>query len=303
MIWSCEEAMIFSSNGEIDWVQSFQNLKIELGEALEALERVADAVNVDSRPRSNGEEGPVGEDDPNPPQDVQVVQDEHSEEQQGLQQHEQARQDQAQGQVQDGHVKVEVDVPQQQVIPPGVAAAPHEPHCEQFTSEFSGATVGCDKCDSGQCVMHDEVLKKASIFKSSVTNQNYYMRHKLNCKSRFVIYLVTCKRCHEQYVGKATQTLKRGKKEGIKSRHYGHRKEIKEKSSPLGEHFHLSGSCGDESFELQIIDCYETDEEKLDKELMQFKHTKGPQCSCKVCKILDDWEGQWIRELKPTINS
>ena len=83
-----------------------------------------------------------------------------------------------------------------------------ESHCEQYLHEYSGAPVGCDpgcdKCGSSRCVMHHEVLKTASSFTSSVTKKTYYMRHKLNCDSRFVIYLVTCKRCGEQYVGKTT---------------------------------------------------------------------------------------------------
>ena len=84
------------------------------------------------------------------------------------------------------------------------------------------------------------------------------MRHRLTCKSSFVVYLVTCikkhdqglsqtqngeKICGKQYTGCTTETM------GL--RHSGHRTEIKDKSSPLGRHFAI---CGIENFSLQIID-------------------------------------------------
>ena len=88
------------------------------------------------------------------------------------------------------------------------------------------------------------------------------MRHKLTCKSTFVVYLVTCSRmlhqppdqnqqnsqnqkvCGRQYVGSTIDTMG--------TRHNGHRMEIKNKNTPLGKHF---SECGIEHFSLQIIDC------------------------------------------------
>ena len=84
------------------------------------------------------------------------------------------------------------------------------------------------------------------------------MRHRLSCKSSFVVYFVTCikphaqrqsqnqtglKICGKQYTGCTTETMA--------LRHAGHRTEIKNKSSPLGRHF---AECGIENFSLQIID-------------------------------------------------
>ena len=54
---------------------------------------------------------------------------------------------------------------------------------------------------------------------------------------------VTCthEKCGKQYVGKTEQELRQ--------RHYGHRREIDMKSTPLGKHF--ADNCGYEYFEIQ----------------------------------------------------
>ena len=45
-------------------------------------------------------------------------------------------------------------------------------------------------------------VKETKIFTSNVTNQEYKIFHKTNCRSRFVIYLMECRKCKIQYVGK-----------------------------------------------------------------------------------------------------
>ena len=57
-----------------------------------------------------------------------------------------------------------------------------------------------------------------------------------------VVYLVTCRRCKKQYVGKTEQALKQ--------RHYGHRREIELQSTPLGKHF--AGECGYANWSMQV---------------------------------------------------
>ena len=42
-----------------------------------------------------------------------------------------------------------------------------------------------------------------STFRSYQTQQLYTIFHKLNCKSKFIIYLMECASCRVQYVGKA----------------------------------------------------------------------------------------------------
>ena len=40
-------------------------------------------------------------------------------------------------------------------------------------------------------------------FRSQQNEQIFTFFHQANCKSNFVIYLLECKKCHIQYVGKA----------------------------------------------------------------------------------------------------
>ena len=164
------------------------------------------------------------------------------------------------------------------------ASIDNNSHCEQFRREYSGGPVGCQKCEATTCAVHDKVLKTASIFESSVTDHTYYMRHKLSCNSSFVIYLLSCKKCRDQYVGKTSRMMY--------IRHYEHKK----KGTSLRKHFDI---CNFENFELQIIDCYETSPSIL----RLAEHRGSPECPCEVCERLASWEKQWIRELKPAINS
>ena len=53
---------------------------------------------------------------------------------------------------------------------------------------------------------------------------------------------MTCARCRAQYLGKTVNTMM--------ERHNGHRREVEEKSTPLGRHF---SQCGLNNFSLQII--------------------------------------------------
>ena len=68
---------------------------------------------------------------------------------------------------------------------------------------------------------------------------------KLDCDSSLVIYLVTCKKCRGQYVGKSTTPFKK--------RHSNHKQEIKRKYGGLGHHYGGNG-CGYENVSVQIID-------------------------------------------------
>ena len=57
-----------------------------------------------------------------------------------------------------------------------------------------------------------------------------------------VIYMITCKSCTKQYTGKSTQYMH--------LRHGGHRSEVDNESSELGEHF---AHCGMDNIIIQII--------------------------------------------------
>jgi len=121
---------------------------------------------------------------------------------------------------------------------------------------------GNRKCESENCVTCDLMIT-GTTFKSTMTGKEYKFMPSVGCHTKIIIYLVTCESCKKQYVGKTAQSLKQ--------RHYGHRREIDQQSSSLGQHF--AGSCGYTSFRIQIID-----------------HTTSAEC-------LQRREGYWQHEL------
>ena len=93
-------------------------------------------------------------------------------------------------------------------------------------------------------------LNVSTHFTSTFTGLRYRMRHHLTCKSRFTVYLITCKLCSKQYTGSSTDPLH--------VRHQGHRQEIRQEHTELGRHF---ARCGEEHLSIQIIDCVNEGEE------------------------------------------
>ena len=104
--------------------------------------------------------------------------------------------------------------------------------------------AGCFKC--GKCRVVCPVLKEGNTFSSTATGKTYRMRQKTTCTSDWVIYLITCKKCKGQYVGKS-QTV-------FKLRHSNHKREIKTKVGGLGHHYGGTGGCTYENISLQIIE-------------------------------------------------
>ena len=88
-------------------------------------------------------------------------------------------------------------------------------------------------------------MQEGVRFKSTNTGKSYPIRKKLNCDSSYVVYLVTCRKCRGQYVGKSTTPFKQ--------RHSNHKQEIKRKYGGLGHHYGGNG-CGYANVSVQIID-------------------------------------------------
>ena len=59
--------------------------------------------------------------------------------------------------------------------------------------------TSCNKYDTSK-----NYLKYFNYFICSVTNRRYYTKVVLYCNCKNVIYLITCNKCLEQYVGSAT---------------------------------------------------------------------------------------------------
>ena len=135
-----------------------------------------------------------------------------------------------------------------------------------------GPTPGNARCtSSGSCVTC-ELLIEGTKFKSMMSGKEYLFMPNVDCQVNFknlstlfvswfhldndtgflqsqtsnVVYLVTCRRCKKQYVGKTEQALKQ--------RHYGHRREVELQSTPLGKHF--AGECGYANWSMQVCICF-----------------------------------------------
>ena len=59
----------------------------------------------------------------------------------------------------------------------------------------------CVWCNSTRCLFCQQLIS-TTTFKSYQPKKNFKIYHKLNCKSRFVIYLQECYICSIQYTGK-----------------------------------------------------------------------------------------------------
>ena len=53
-------------------------------------------------------------------------------------------------------------------------------------------------------------LNVSSHFSTSYTGLEYRMRHHLTCKSKYTVYLITCKLCQKQSNGSSTDPCTRG---------------------------------------------------------------------------------------------
>ena len=141
---------------------------------------------------------------------------------------------------------------------------PSPTHIDDFLENHEARPHGTYRNHEDGCVTCELFLEGTS-FLSKTTGKNYVFTSSVSCTDKNVIYLVTClnDNCGKQYVGKSIQEMRK--------RHYGHRREIELKSSPLGKHF--SDVCGYIYFQLQIIDQIKPrkgeDSEKLKQELLR----------------------------------
>ena len=92
-------------------------------------------------------------------------------------------------------------------------------------------------------------LLEGEKFTSNFTGITYKIRRHFTCKSRYIVYLVSCQACNKQYCGSSTQFMH--------VRHSGHRQEIINGTTAVGRHF---ASCGLENMNIQIIDSVKAEE-------------------------------------------
>ena len=61
----------------------------------------------------------------------------------------------------------------------------------------------CSPCNSKSNNLCCKQIRNTNEFTSNVTKEKFKIHHRVNCKSRFIIYLLECILCRIQYVGKS----------------------------------------------------------------------------------------------------
>lgn len=62
---------------------------------------------------------------------------------------------------------------------------------------------GCSPCSSTRETKCCRQVRRTTTFKSYRTNKRYNIFHRVNCRSKFIIYLLECTICRLQYIGKS----------------------------------------------------------------------------------------------------
>ncbi|XP_035281912.1 uncharacterized protein LOC118231773 [Anguilla anguilla] len=102
------------------------------------------------------------------------------------------------------------------------------------SSRTAGTRTGVDTCNSQGCRCCGHIWKGAVKFQSTATGEHYNITQYLTCKTPSVIYIIQCKKCPMQYVGKTTTTLQRRSKD--------HRSSIRKRQyRPIPVHFNNNG--------------------------------------------------------------
>ena len=139
--------------------------------------------------------------------------------------------------------------------------------------------IGTHKCKVEGCHMCNYV-SLSEDFKSYTTNFTYKNQnsHTLTCQTKGVIYLITCLKCHKQYVGQSGRLAK--------DRCYDHLRYIRSKTESTGTHFNKRGHTHWD-FQFHIIEKVvpNTVEMRLRREdywinLLQTKEPKGLNKNC-----------------------
>ena len=87
----------------------------------------------------------------------------------------------------------------------------------------------CNSCD---ICKHYLVAEKK--FTSNVTGKTYFIKGDLSCNSKNVIYLITCDKCKDEYIGSAVD---------FKPRFRVHKSDIKTKKERCGTSRHFNEKC------------------------------------------------------------
>ena len=71
-------------------------------------------------------------------------------------------------------------------------------------------------------------------FTSKVTGKRYFLKEDFSCNSKSIIYLITCDKCKDEYIGSAVD---------FKHRFRVHKNDLKTKTECVGTSRHFNEKC------------------------------------------------------------
>ena len=142
-------------------------------------------------------------------------------------------------------------------------------------ADISNQKGGCSPCLTRSDNLCCKQIQRTSTFRSRITKQEFKIYHRVNCKSRFIIYLLECLRCYIQYVGKSEWPMN--------IRCNKHRNDVfREEAIQVCQHFKQPGHNFNRDAKITII-------EELKNKDRSLKTMR---------KILEQREDFWIKKLK-----
>ena len=125
----------------------------------------------------------------------------------------------------------------------------------RFSSDSKEEVTGTSKCGSNRCQICN-FLRVGRTFRSKTNGKEFSINYNLNCNSKNVVYLITCKICGIQYVGSTTSTF-RFRFNNHRSRinaHLNLSSENKRNDDFLHRHFHSSRHLRLKHVSIQLTD-------------------------------------------------
>ena len=110
----------------------------------------------------------------------------------------------------------------------------------------------CGLCNKPRCEICKHITKTHQ-FESSFTKRIYSIRpQNLNCASKNVVYLFTCKTCHKQYTGSTEEFRSRVNNYRCSHRNFLRNEKVKHES--FHAHFTKGLHQGESDWEVRLID-------------------------------------------------
>ncbi|KAG7465983.1 hypothetical protein MATL_G00160000 [Megalops atlanticus] len=103
-----------------------------------------------------------------------------------------------------------------------------------FAVQCGDASPGIYACTSARCNCCQHMRKNIDQFQCRFTKKSYKIASVLTCKTSSLIYIIECKKCQVQYVGKTSSSLQ--------TRFRSHKASIvKKQFRPISDHFNSAG--------------------------------------------------------------